>query len=68
METAKILEEIYKQVSLVEDAKLAKHTLSSLVLNVLEDLEQDGKPITAENIHNALKKELELFSRKPEVA
>lgn len=64
METGKIFAEIYHHLKSLEDAHLAKHTISSIVLGVFEKLENSGTEITPVSIEKVLKEELSSFSLK----
>jgi hypothetical protein len=48
MISAKAIFELYEYLKTIDKPHLAKHSVSAIVLFVLEDLEQSGKPITPE--------------------
>lgn len=66
METSKTLLELYEFQKAHDRPELAKHRVSTILLCVLEDLEQANIPITAETIDQALKRQLAVYLGVPE--
>ena len=66
MNTGKTFYELYNLLLTVEERKLAKHTISAIVLGAFDNLETSGTPITPESIEAALKQELSYLSFEEE--
>lgn len=61
MISAKAIFELYEYLKTLEKPHHAKHSVSAILLFVLEDLEQSGKPITPEAIDAAFQVEYDRF-------
>lgn len=61
MISAKAIFELYEYLKTIDEPHMAKHSVSAIVLCLLEDLEQSGNPITPEAIEAAFKIELARF-------
>ena len=61
MISAKAIFELYEYLKTLDEPHLAKHSVSAIVLCLLEDLEQSGKPVTPESIEAAFQKECARF-------
>lgn len=64
MDTVKALSELYHHLTSLEEAKLAKHTISALVLGAFEKLEASKSDITPTTLEKALKEEIAHFASK----
>lgn len=62
MNVGKSFHEIYTYLLTIEDEpKFAKHTISAMVCWVFEELESTGQEVTPESIERVLKKEFGLY-------
>ncbi len=61
MISGKAIFELYEYLKTIDKPHLAKHSVSAIVLCLLEDLEQSGKPITAEAIDAAFQVEFDRY-------
>ncbi len=58
MISAKAIHELYEYLKTLDEPHMAKHSVSAIILCLLEDLEQSGNPITPEAIEAAFKTEM----------